>query len=61
VRKAIAAVPDGASKATVLAATGLNDAALSAAVNALLNQGTILRTGQGRGTRYLLRGEGANA
>jgi len=57
VRKAIAAVPDGASKAEVLATTGLNDAVWNAAINALLERNAVVRTGERRGTRYHLAQE----
>jgi hypothetical protein len=61
VKQSIAVAPGGATKADVLAATGLSDSRWNAAINALLDQGTVLRTGEGRGTRYLLREEGAHA
>ena len=57
VRKAIAAVPDGARKAEVLATTGLNDAVWNAAINALLERNAVVRTGERRGTRYHLAQE----
>lgn len=52
VKNVIAAVPNGASKADVLTATGLSEARWTAAINTLLEQGTITRTGERRGTRY---------
>lgn len=52
VRQAIAAGNGGVSKSDVLAATGLTDALWNAAINALLADGTVSKTGAGRGTRY---------
>jgi hypothetical protein len=52
VEAAIASVADGASKADVLAATGLTDGDWNKAIAALLNRGNVTRTGQKRGTRY---------
>lgn len=56
VRAAIAAVPDGASKAEVQAATGLSDADWNRAIAALLHRGAVTRSGQKRGTRYRVGG-----
>ena len=47
-------VRTGVSKADVLAATGLTDARWNAAINPLLEQGIVIRTGERRGTRYHL-------
>ena len=52
VKAAIASVADGASKADVLAATGLSDGDWNKAIAALLDRGDVTRTGQKRGTRY---------
>lgn len=52
VKAAIASVADGASKADVLAATGLTDGEWNKAIAALLDRGDVTRTGQKRGTRY---------
>lgn len=52
VKAAIASVADGASKADVLAATGLSDSDWNKAIAALLDRGDVTRTGQKRGTRY---------
>jgi hypothetical protein len=52
VKAAIAGVADGASKADVLAATGISDADWNKAIAALLDRGDVTRTGQKRGTRY---------
>lgn len=52
VKAAIASVADGASKADVLAATGLTDGDWNKAIAALLDRGDVTRTGQKRGTRY---------
>jgi hypothetical protein len=52
VKTAIASVAEGASKADVLAATGLSDGDWNKAIAALLDRGDVTRTGQKRGTRY---------
>lgn len=52
VKAAIASVADGASKADVLAATGLTDGDWNNAIAALLDRGEVIRDGKGRGTRY---------
>lgn len=57
VKAAIASVADGASKADVLAATGLSDSDWNKAIAALLDRGDVTRTGQKRGTRYHAGGE----
>ena len=57
VKQAIAAAAGGTSKSEVLAATGLSDAQWNIAINALLSEGTIIKTGAGRGTRYHLNPE----
>ena len=54
VRQAIAAGNGAASKSDVLAATGLTDAQWNAAINALLAEGAVTKTGAARGTRYRL-------
>lgn len=52
VKAVIARVADGASKADVLAATGLSDSVWNQAIATLLDRGDVTRTGQKRGTRY---------
>ena len=52
VKAAIARLADGASKADVLAATGLSDADWNKTIAVLLDRGDVSRTGQKRGTRY---------
>ena len=52
VKAAIARVASGASKADVLAATGLSDTDWNKAVAVLLERGDVIRSGQKRGTRY---------
>lgn len=52
VKAAIASVAVGASKADVLAATGLSDGDWNKAIAALLDRGDVTRTGEKRGTRY---------
>jgi hypothetical protein len=52
VQTAIARMSEGASKADVQAATGLSDADWNKAIAALLERGSITRTGEKRGTRY---------
>ena len=54
IKEAIGATPDGVSKAAVLAATGLTEARWNVAINALVEQGLVTRTGERRGTRYHL-------
>jgi hypothetical protein len=57
VKQAIAAAQGGTSKSEVLAATGLSDAQWNIAINALLAEGKVTKTGAGRGTRYHLNPE----
>jgi hypothetical protein len=52
VKAAIVQVAGGASKADVLAATGLSDGDWNRAVAALLDRGEVSRTGEKRGARY---------
>ena len=54
IKQAIQTASDGASKADVLAATGLSDAQWNAAIAALLADGSVTKSGAGRGTRYHL-------
>ena len=56
VQAAIAAVPDGASRADVLASTGISAAQWIAAIRALLAGGAVSQTGERRGARYQLSG-----
>ncbi len=58
VRQAIASRQGGIGKSEVLAATGLTDAQWSLAINALLTEGTVTKTGAARGTRYHLAAAG---
>jgi hypothetical protein len=55
IKQAIAAAADGASKADVLSATGLSDAQWNGAIAALLAEGSVTKSGAGRGTRYHLQ------
>jgi hypothetical protein len=52
VQAAIAAVPDGASRADVLAATGISATQWTAAIRALLASGSVTQTGDRRSARY---------
>jgi hypothetical protein len=52
VQQAIASAADGASKPEILAATGLTTSQWNAAINALLAQGVVTKTGERHGTRY---------
>jgi hypothetical protein len=54
IKQAIEAAGSGASKADVLAATGLSDAQWTSAIAALLADGSVTKSGAGRGTRYHL-------
>ena len=54
IKQAIEATVDGASKADVRAATGLSDAQWNAAIAALPADGSVAKSGAGRGTRYRL-------
>lgn len=56
VQAAIATVPDGASRADVLAATGISAAQWAAAIRALLATSAVIQTGERRGARYQLSG-----
>jgi hypothetical protein len=58
VQAAIAAVPDGASRADVLAATGISAAQWTAAIRSLLASSAVTQTGERRGARYQLSGGG---
>ncbi len=58
VQAAIATVPDGASRADVLAATGISAAQWTAAIRALLAAGAVSQTGERRGARYQLSAGG---
>jgi hypothetical protein len=57
VKQAIAAGNGGTSKSDVLTATGLTDAQWNVAINALLADGVVTKTGAARGTRYHLNPE----
>jgi len=52
VRQAIASVVGGAAKADVLSSTGLSDSDWNKAINVLLSNGEVTRSGEKRGTRY---------
>jgi hypothetical protein len=52
VQVAIAAVPDGASRADVLSATGISATQWTAAIRALLASGSVTQTGDRRSARY---------
>ncbi|MBK1703919.1 hypothetical protein [Halochromatium glycolicum] len=52
IKQAVAAVADGASKAEILASTGLSDAQWNTAIAALLADRSVTKSGSGRGTRY---------
>ena len=54
IKQVIEATGDAASKADVLAGTGLSDAQWTAAINVLLVDGSVTKIGAGRGTRYRL-------
>ncbi len=54
-RSAIGTVAGGAAKSDVLAATGLSSSQWSGAINTLLGEGTVVKTGAKRGTRYHLK------
>jgi hypothetical protein len=54
IKDTIGAATQGASKADVLASTGLAEARWNSAISQLLEQGIITRTGERRGTRYHL-------
>jgi hypothetical protein len=54
VRNAIAADGSGASKAGVLAASGVTDSQWNAAIKVLLADGAVTLTGDRRGARYRL-------
>ncbi len=56
VKAAIATVAGGASKADVLAATGLSDTDWSRAIATLLDRGEVTRSGEKRGVRYHCQG-----
>ena len=58
VQAAIATVPDGASRADVLAATGISAAQWTAAIRALLAAGSVSQTGERGGARYHLSAGG---
>jgi hypothetical protein len=58
VMQAIASSQGGISKSEVLAATGLTDPQWNLAINALLTEGTVTKTGAARGTRYHLANGG---
>ena len=56
VQAAIGAVPEGASRADVLAATGISAAQWTAAIRALLAISAVIQTGERGGARYQLSG-----
>lgn len=56
VQAAIAGVSEGASRADVVAATGISASQWTAAIRALLASGSVTQTGERRGARYHLSG-----
>jgi len=56
VKEAIAANSNGASKADVIAATGISSDQWNSAIRALLAEGAVSQTGERRGARYHLAG-----
>lgn len=56
VQAAIAGVSEGASRANVVAATGISASQWTAAIRALLASGSVTQTGERRGARYYLSG-----
>jgi hypothetical protein len=56
VQAAIGAVPEGASRADVLAATGISATQWTAAIRSLLATSAVIQTGERRGARYQLSG-----
>ena len=61
VKQAIAASEDGTSKSDIVEATGISSTEWNAAINALLAQGVVTKTGAARGTRYHLAEEDEHA
>ena len=59
VKGAIAANGDGASKATVIEATGITTGQWNTAIKTLLADGSVTQTGERRGARYHLAGGNA--
>lgn len=59
VRSAIGSIGDGAAKSDILTATGVTDGQWSLAIRVLLEEGTVIRTGERRGARYHLVGGNA--
>jgi hypothetical protein len=59
-RAALHQFPDGAGRADLLAATGLDEAQWMPAINELVDSGEVERAGQKRGTRYTLRAGGSS-
>lgn len=55
-RAALHRSPEGANKAELLAASGLEASAWGPAIQALIGAGEVEQTGQARGTKYRLRG-----
>jgi hypothetical protein len=56
VQAAIGAVPEGASRADVLATTGISATQWTAAIRSLLATSAVIQTGERRGARYQLSG-----
>lgn len=56
IRSAIAELGGNATKSDIIAAAGLDDRVWAPAINALLADGSVVKTGQKRGTRYHLAG-----
>lgn len=55
IKEALVSYPQGASKADVLEATNLTDAAWNTAIQVLLDRGEVERRGEKRGARYFLK------
>ena len=53
-RAALATFPDGAGRAELLAASGIEQGRWTAAISVLVERGDVVRTGKKRGTRYHL-------
>ena len=53
-RAALHGFPDGAARAELLAASGIDEAAWKSAIDSLVDSGEVQRSGQARGTRYRL-------
>lgn len=59
-RAALHQFPDGAGKSDLLQASGIDDGAWKAAIDALVYSGEVERSGRKRGTKYKLAGGASN-